>query len=96
MQFVPYRILRNQSGKLRKRLTEEGELVITSNGEPFALMLDVDPESLEETLYLVAQIRARQAVAAIRAEAREKGLDQLTLDEIDAEIKAVRKARRKA
>lgn len=90
MQFVPYRFLRNQAGKLRRRLSDEGELVITSSGEPFAIMIDVDEDSLEETLYLVSQIRARKAVSALRSEARERGLDQLSKDDIEAEIRAVR------
>jgi len=89
MQFVPYRILRNQPGQLRQRLAEEGELVITSNGEPFAVMLNVEPEEVEQVPYLIAQLRAQQAVSAIRAEAREKGLDRLSPEEIEVEIRAV-------
>ena len=93
MRFVPYRFLRNQAGKLRRKLSDEGELVITSSGEPFAIMINVDEETLEETLYLVSQIRARKAVSALRSEARERGLDQLSGDEIEQEIRAVREGR---
>lgn len=93
MRFVPYRFLRNQAGKLRRRLTDEGELVITSSGEPIAVMIDVDSDSLEETLFLVSQIRARQAVSAARRQAREGGLDRLSADEIEAEVRAVRRGR---
>lgn len=93
MRFVPYRFLRNQAGKLRRRLSDEGELVITSSGEPFAIMIDVDKETLEETLYLVSQIRARKAVSALRSEAKEKGLDRLSQEEIEEEVRAVREGR---
>ncbi|MFP3854825.1 MAG: type II toxin-antitoxin system Phd/YefM family antitoxin [Anaerolineales bacterium] len=93
MRFVPYRFLRNQAGKLRRKLSDEGELVITSSGEPFAIMIDVDEETLEETLYLVSQIRARKAVSALRSEARERGLDKLSRDEIEQEIRDVREGR---
>lgn len=93
MRFVPYRFLRNQAGKLRKRLSKEGELIVTSSGEPFAVMIDVDPESLEETLYLVSQLRARKAVSALRSEAKEKELDRLSPQQIEAEVRAVREAR---
>ena len=85
MLFVPYRFLRNQSGKLRRRLSDEGELD--------ASVIDVDEESLEETLYLVSQIRARKAVSALRSEARERGLDQLSKKDIEDEIQAVRAER---
>ncbi|MBU0510496.1 MAG: prevent-host-death protein [Chloroflexi bacterium] len=92
MQFVPYRFLRNQPGELRKRLQNENELVVTSNGEPFALMIRIDPQSLEQTTNLVAQIRAQQALSTIRAEARQRGLDRLSLEEINSEIQTVRQS----
>jgi hypothetical protein len=56
-------------------------------------MLDVDEGSLEEMLYLVSQIRARMAVSALRSEARERGLDQLSQQEIEDEVRAVREGR---
>ncbi len=93
MRFVPYRFLRNQAGKLRRRLADEGELVITSSGEPFAIMIDVDQETLEETLYLVSQLRAQKAVSALRAEAKERGVDRLSPEEVEAEVQAVRDER---
>lgn len=72
---------------------QQGELVVTRNNQPFALMLDVG-EDLEEILLLVSRLRAQRAVSAIRAEARERGLDKLTPDEIEAEVAAARAARR--
>ena len=56
-------------------------------------MLDATTESMEDTLRLVSQVRAQKAIAEMRASARKRGLDQLTPDEIQAEIDAVRKAR---
>lgn len=94
MNFVPYRILRNQPKVLRERLKSEGELIITNNGEPMALLLDIEPDQIEETLKLIAQLRAQQAVSAMREAAREQGVSQLDEAAIEAEIQAVRSARK--
>lgn len=94
MNFVPYRILRNQPKVLRERLKSEGELIITNNGEPMALLLDIEPDQIEETLKLIAQLRAQQAVSALREAARAQGLSQLDEAAIEAEIQAARNARK--
>lgn len=96
MKFIPYRLLRNRVGELCRLLAHEGQLVLTSNGEPFALMLEVSPDTLEETLLLAARLRAVQAVSAIRAEARTRGLDRLRPEEIEAGIAAARTGRKQA
>ncbi len=94
MNFVPYRILRNQPKVLRERLKSEGELVITSNGEPMALLLDIKPDQIEETIKLIGQLRAQQAVSAMRQAARDQGLEQLDEDAIEAEVQAAHSARK--
>ena len=95
MQFIPYRMLRNEPGKLSEQLKSEGQLVVTRNGEPFALLVDIDPGGLDEILTLISRLRAQQALSALRAEARQRGLDSLPPEEIDGEIRSVRKARKK-
>ena len=94
MNFVPYRILRNQPKVLRERLKSEGELVITSNGEPMALLLDIKPDQIEGTIKLMGQLRAQQAVSAMRQAARDQGLEQLDEDAIEAEVQAAHSARK--
>jgi hypothetical protein len=44
----------------------------------------------KETLFLALQLQAQQALDTIRLEAKAAGLDQLTGEEIDVEIKAAR------
>ena len=41
------------------------------------------------------RLQAKDAVAAIRADVKKRGLPDLTMDEIEAEISAARKERRK-
>ncbi len=93
MQFVPYRMIRNQPSDLRQKLKDEGAFVVTTNNEPFALMVNVEADQVEEALYLAAQIRAQQAVSALRDGARAAGTNKLSIEEIEAEIQNVRNAR---
>jgi len=93
METVSYRIIRNEPGKFEKLLAREGTLILNKNGEPFAIVLDAASESLETVLRLVSQVRAQLAVAEMRSIARERGLDRLTPEEIEAEIQAVRARR---
>jgi len=93
MEIVSYRIIRNEPGKFEKLLAREGTLILNKNGEPFAIVLDAASESLETVLRLVSQVRAQLAVAEMRSIARERGLDRLTPEEIEAEIQAVRARR---
>lgn len=48
MEFIPCRLLRNQPGELRRRLAQDGQLVITSEGKPLVLRVSVDPARFEE------------------------------------------------
>jgi prevent-host-death family protein len=94
MQFIPYRTLRNEPGKLQKQLRENKELIITQNGEPFALMISVKPDEIEKIVALVVQLRAQLALDEIRADAAARGLDKMTMEEVDAMIRAYRAERR--
>jgi len=93
MKEVSYRVIRNEPGKFDKLLAQEGTVILNKNGKPFAVVLDVASESLESTLRLVTQVRAQMAVANMRSVARERGLDQMTPEEIQAEIDIVRSGR---
>jgi hypothetical protein len=94
MEFVPYRLLRNQPAELRRKLQEQGELVVTVDGEPLAIMLPVPKGSLEDLVLLLSQVRAQLAVASIREQARQKGLAGMTLPQANAVVEEARLARR--
>ena len=94
MEFVPYRLLRNQPNELRKRL-EKGELVVTVDGQPLAVMFKVPQGSLEDLALLLSQVRAQLAISAIRDQARQSGRNNMTVEDADALVKETRAARRK-
>lgn len=94
MEFVPYRLLRNEPGELRKRLAQQGQLVLTSEGKPLALMLSLDPDRLEEIVMLVSRLRAQLAVSEMREQARRHDIDSLKPRQVEAQIRAVRRTHR--
>lgn len=95
MRFIPVRELRGRPKEVWRRLASEGEIVITSNGKPIAVMLPVDEGNLEQQLAALRRARAVEAADGLQREAVETGRDRLTKAEIDAEIRAVRKSRRR-
>jgi len=95
MEFIPYRVLRNEPAALRKKLEEEGELVVTVDGKPFAVMIDLaGGENMDDILLLVSRLRAQMAARAIRSQARRDGLDKLSEEQIDELILKTRAGRK--
>lgn len=94
MKFLSTRELRNRPGSVRQ-LAQEDELVLTANGKPIAILLGIEGDDFEETARMIRQIRAQRAVSRMRREAARRGLDRLTLADINAEIRAVRSQRKR-
>ncbi len=95
MQFVPYRDLRNEPSALRKKLASEGELVVTVDNKPFAVMINLDDENVQDILLKVSRLRAQMAARSIRSQARRDGLDKMTLKDVNALIKKTRTKRKR-
>lgn len=93
MRFISVRDLRNKSAQVWKQLPQEREMIITSNGRPIAIIAATSDSVLEESLSAFRQARAVEAVASLQRRSVEVGNDKITMDEINAEIKAVRKKR---
>ena len=93
MKFISVRDLRSKSAQVWKELPEEREMIITSNGRPIAIIAATKDSDLETSLSAFRQARAVEAVASLQRRSVEMGNDKITMDEIDAEIKAVRKKR---
>lgn len=94
MNFVSVRQLRTQSAAVWEALAESRDLVVTSNGQPIAVLSATTGATLESTLAALRQARAQLAVAAMQQRARETGADRLTLEDINTEIEAARRQRR--
>jgi len=95
MKFLSVRDLRGDSARVWRELRKEKEMVVTNNGRPVAVLSSVDEGNLEQSLSAWRQARATQAIADLQRESAGKETDKLSMDDIDAEIKNVRQARRK-
>ena len=93
MKFLSVRDLRGKSAEVWKELPEEREMIITSNGRPIAILAAINESNLEESLSAFRQARSVEAVATLQRRSADQGTDKITMDEIDAEIKAVRNKR---
>mgnify|MGYP001449078723 CR=1 FL=1 len=87
MAFVSIRDMRTRPGEVWQQLQEDGNLIVTSSGRPFALMISAEGEDVEELLLALRRARAQLAVSRLRKQAAERGLDRLAPAEIDAEIR---------
>ncbi|MDP2644662.1 MAG: type II toxin-antitoxin system Phd/YefM family antitoxin [Desulfobacterales bacterium] len=68
-------------------------MVVTSNGRPIAILAAITEENLEESLSAFRRSCAVEAVVSLQRMSLEKGTDKILLDEINTEIKSVRKKR---
>ena len=94
MRFVTVRDLRNKPAQIRRSLLKEKDIVLTSNGRPFAIVTLTSEDELEHSLTMMRRIRAENAVTSMQKRSGEIGADQISLDEINTEIAAVRKKRK--
>lgn len=95
MRFVSVRDFRGKSAQIWKTIQKENDLVITSNGHPVALLSKVSEENLEESLLILRRARALQAVESMQQASVKTKLAALSSQEIDAEIKSVRRSRKR-
>lgn len=93
MKFVSVRDLRGKSAQLWKALSDEREMIVTSNGRPIAILAAISETNIEESLAAFRQARAVEAVASLQRRSVTQGTGRITMGEIDTEIKAVRKKR---
>ena len=87
MNFYSVRDLRNDSKGMWENL--KGEVIITNNGKPAALMLDISEDNFEIMLQAIRQAKAMIAFNNMRSRAAANGF--LSDEEIAAEIAAARK-----
>lgn len=96
MKFISVRELRSHSAQIWERLGAEGEMVVTSNGKPVAILATVAEGNLEESLRAIRRARAEEAVLAMQSQSVKSGTNGLSLEDINAEIAASRPSCAKA
>jgi antitoxin (DNA-binding transcriptional repressor) of toxin-antitoxin stability system len=94
MRFISVRDLNTKPKEIWSKIKDE-EVVITSNGKPIALLSGVTEETLEKTVRSIRRSRALIALEEMQKRSIESGLDKLTDSQIEPEIRAVRKSRKR-
>ena len=90
MKFLSIRELRSSTARIRDMLSDDGKIVLTTNGKPAAIMIEVDEDSFEDVLDDLRASRSRRAIRLLQEQAVKQGLNTMTLDEINVEISAAR------
>jgi PHD/YefM family antitoxin component YafN of YafNO toxin-antitoxin module len=93
MKMIPSRELAASPARVWQLLEKEGSIVITKDGKPRGILLPTSEETLLEDLEAQIIDRARRAVSQIRQRAAQTSVP--TNIEIEREIKAVRRNRRR-
>jgi prevent-host-death family protein len=85
--------LKKQSADQWLKSVAKGDLIVTSQGRPVTVLLPINANSSEPTLSALRSIRAVQAQTELQQAADANGTSDLTMDDIDAEIRAARQVR---
>jgi hypothetical protein len=94
MDYLTVRELRSSPKQVWRKLQEQGQLVLTNNGKPIAIMLRVDGANLERKIDMIEQAEAMQILSEMQMESVRNGNSKMSMEEIDAEIKAARAERK--
>ncbi len=88
MDFATVRDFRTSTKNVWSRLSEKGEMVITNNGKPIALMLNLADGEFNDIVRAVRQAKAMLSINRMRTIAAENGY--MSDEDINAEIYAAR------
>ncbi|MDR0585860.1 MAG: type II toxin-antitoxin system Phd/YefM family antitoxin [Treponema sp.] len=88
MEFLTVRELTASPREAWEKLARDGEVAITNNGKPAAIMVSVSDYGFDETVRLIRQAKSMRLLNRLWAEAEERG--PLSGEEIEAEIKTAR------
>lgn len=94
MRFITVRDLRNKPAQIRQSLMTDKEIILTSNGKPFAIVAVTNEGALEKSLAIMRRVRAEYAVSSMQKRSLELNTNRLTIEDINAEISVARKSRK--
>lgn len=87
------RELSKETAKVLRDLPKTGPRLITRGGETVGILIPPSGAGIESDIDLLSRLRFGRAIAVVQREAVLSGSDNLTMEEIDAEIRATRKER---
>jgi hypothetical protein len=90
------RELSKSTARVLRDLPKTGPRVITRGNKTVGILIPAAGDRLEEDLDLLRRMELGRALGAVQREAVLHGSGRLTMADINAEIRAARKARRKS
>ena len=93
MNFYTTRDLQTIPANIWNTLSSDGEVIITNDGKPAALMLNISENNFDEVVKAVRQAKAMIAFNSMRAKAAKRGY--MSDEEIEAEIAAYRREKKR-
>ena len=88
MNFYSIRELRTETKNIYENILQNGEAVITNNGKPSMLLINISEDNFDEILRAVRQARAMIAFNSMRMIAAKN--NYMSEDEINDEIEKYR------
>lgn len=95
MKFVSSRELRISPGTVWRKLDQEKDLVVTSNGRPIGVLTLANEDSLEDVLGSLRASRAQRAALTLRRTAADRDLNKWSAKDIEQVIGKERRVKRK-
>jgi len=91
MDFLSIREFSAFPRKTRETLKRSGKIVLTNNGKPSMLVLDIAGRDFEGVINTLNRAEAMRLFEEIQMQAVRGGLNKMTMDEIDNEVTAHRR-----
>ena len=95
MKTIASHMLTTAPGKVWAELEKEGALIVTKDGVPRSIMIPTSDATLFEDIGEIVFARARRAVRAMRARSVHSDAEVVTQADIEREIRAVRRSRKR-
>ena len=88
MNFYSMRDLRTESKSMWQDLSKGDEVILTNNGKPSAIVIDIPEGGFDEAIQAIRQAKAMIALNSMRQKAAKEGFK--TDEEIEALINEAR------
>ena len=92
--MIPSRELVAKPSTVWSLLKKQGAVVITKNGHPEGIFVSTSEETWIDDIEDILRTRSQRAVSDMRRHARKNGISNMSTEDIDAEIQAVRTKRK--
>jgi len=86
MEFLGIRGFTAFPRKTRETLERSGKIILTNNGKPSMPVFDIAGQDFENIIDTLNRAEAMRLLEEIQMQAAIGGLNNMTMDEIDAEV----------